>query len=111
MTGAHRAKDRGVPVVHAMAGARRPARLGEGRRRAASVGSRFLFGMCCAAVMAREGLVDAQPNPLRQCCPEGEGDSVVPIGTTLEATQGQIDGFFSQLPYKCHQNRVASVGD
>ena len=30
---------------------------------------------------------------------------------TLEATQVQIDGFFSQLPYKCHQNRVASVGD
>jgi len=31
--------------------------------------------------------------------------------TTLEATQWQIDGFFSQLPCKCHQNRVASVGD
>ena len=31
-------------------------------------------------------------------------------GTALEATQGQIDGVFSQLPYKCHQNRVASVG-
>ena len=31
--------------------------------------------------------------------------------TTLEATQGHIDGFFSQLPYKCHQNRVASLGD
>ena len=29
----------------------------------------------------------------------------------LEATQGQTDGSFSQLPYKCHQNRVASVGD
>ena len=24
-----------------------------------------------------------------------------PRVTTLEATQGQIDGFFSQLPYKC----------
>ena len=32
-------------------------------------------------------------------------------GSTLEATQGKIDGFFSQLPYKCRQNRVASVGD
>ena len=31
--------------------------------------------------------------------------------SALEATQGQMDGFFSQLPYKCHQNRVASVGD
>ena len=31
--------------------------------------------------------------------------------STLEATQGQIDGSLSQLPYQCHQNRVASVGD
>ena len=31
--------------------------------------------------------------------------------SALEATQGQIDGFFSQLPYKCHQNWVASEGD
>jgi len=30
---------------------------------------------------------------------------------TLEATQVKIDGFFSQLPYKCHQHLVASVGD
>jgi len=30
---------------------------------------------------------------------------------TLEATQGQMDGFFIQLPYKNHQNRMASVGD
>jgi len=30
--------------------------------------------------------------------------------TAPEATQGQNDGFFSQLPYK-YQNRVASVGD
>ena len=29
----------------------------------------------------------------------------------LEATQGQMDGFLSQLPYKRHQNRVASLGD
>ena len=33
------------------------------------------------------------------------------VRATREATQGQNDGFFSQLPYKCHQNRVASVGD
>ena len=36
------------------------------------------------------------------------------LGVTASAkpvTQGQIDGLFSQLPYKCHQNRVASVGD
>ena len=29
----------------------------------------------------------------------------------LEATQGQLDGSFSQLPYKCHLEEVASVGD
>ena len=33
------------------------------------------------------------------------------VPSTLEATHGQNDSFFSQLPYKCHQNRVASVGD
>ena len=31
--------------------------------------------------------------------------------TTLEATQGQMDGFLSQLPYKCHLEEVVSVGD
>jgi len=35
----------------------------------------------------------------------------VPSPSALEATQGQMNDFFSQLPYKCHQNRVASVGD
>ena len=30
---------------------------------------------------------------------------------TLEATYAQIEDFFNQLPYKCHKNRVASVGD
>ena len=29
----------------------------------------------------------------------------------LEATQGQMDSFFSQLPYKVHLEEVASVGD
>ena len=33
------------------------------------------------------------------------------LRATLEATRGKIVGFFGQLPYKCHQNRVASVGD
>ena len=27
------------------------------------------------------------------------------INTALEATHGKIDGFFSQLPYKCHLER------
>ena len=29
----------------------------------------------------------------------------------LEATQGQMDGFFSQFPYKFPLEEVASVGD
>ena len=31
--------------------------------------------------------------------------------TALEATWGQIDGFLSQHPYKCHLEEVASVGE
>ena len=37
--------------------------------------------------------------------------SPLPLPAAVEATQGQIDGLFSRLPYKCHQNRVAYVGD
>jgi hypothetical protein len=29
----------------------------------------------------------------------------------LEATQGQMDGFSNQLPYKFHLKELASVGD
>ena len=29
--------------------------------------------------------------------------------STLEATQGQIDGFFSQFPYKCYLFEVGLV--
>ena len=37
---------------------------------------------------------------------------VIPeASTALEATQGQNDSFFSQLPYKCYLEEVASVGD
>ena len=32
-------------------------------------------------------------------------------GAALEATQGQNDSFFSQLPYKCYLEEVASVRD
>ena len=34
------------------------------------------------------------------------GDGQVPA---LEATQGQIEGFFGQLPYKCDFEEVESV--
>jgi len=33
------------------------------------------------------------------------------LSSALEATQGQMDDFCSQLPYKCHLEEVASVGD
>ena len=32
------------------------------------------------------------------------------VAAALEATQEQMDGFLSQLPYKCYEE-VASVGD
>ena len=53
---------------------------------------------------------------IRVAVPGNRASVAVPRQTirpasTLEAAQGQMDGFFSQLPYKCHQNRVASVGD
>ena len=35
----------------------------------------------------------------------------IEVRSALEATQGQIDSFFSQLPYKCYLKEVASVGD
>ena len=36
-----------------------------------------------------------------------------PLGNraALEATQGQMDGFYRQLQYKCYFEEVASVGD
>ena len=33
------------------------------------------------------------------------------LGPSLEAAQGQMNDFFSQLPYSCHPEEVASVGD
>ena len=42
--------------------------------------------------------------PAASCC----NGSIL---SALEATQGQMDVFSSQLPYKCHQNRVTYVGD
>jgi len=39
------------------------------------------------------------------------GTALLPRKTTLETTQGQIDGFFSQLPSKYYLPEVASVGD
>jgi len=46
------------------------------------------------------------------CCAAGwhlEGRDGTPAA--LEATQGQNDSFFFQLPYKCYLEEVASVGD
>jgi hypothetical protein len=40
--------------------------------------------------------------------PASEGLS---FGSTLETTQGQIDGFFSRLQFKFYLAEVASVGN
>ena len=50
------------------------------------------------------------------CARAGSGGRALPgpsgtFQSALDATQGQIDGFFSQLPYKCQLEEVASVGD
>ena len=54
-------------------------------------------------VLSRLSFFPATPLQRTGPCP--------PRTSALEATQGQIDGCISQLPYNCHQNRVASVGD
>ena len=41
----------------------------------------------------------------------GRGGAESFVESALEATQGQIDGFFSQVPCKFHLEEVASVGD
>ena len=41
----------------------------------------------------------------------GCGKRTLGLRAALEATQGQMNGFFSQLPYKCHLKEVASVGN
>jgi hypothetical protein len=43
----------------------------------------------------------------------GLGSAIVAIEqrTALETTRGQIDGFLSQLPFKCYLLEVASAGD
>ena len=33
------------------------------------------------------------------------------VSLVISHTNGQMDGFFSQFPYKCHLEEVASVGD
>jgi len=38
-------------------------------------------------------------------------DIILWFRTTLETTQKQMDGVFSQLPYKCYLEEEASVGD
>ena len=35
---------------------------------------------------------------------------VAPSRTILETTQGQIDGFFSQLPFECYLSELVPVG-
>ena len=58
--------------------------------------------------MKRDTHEETQPGEFLQLPRPGQSNEREP---TLEATQRQIDDFLGQLPYKRHQNRVASVGD
>jgi hypothetical protein len=67
-------------------------------------------------VVLREGLFLMSEVPLysRPHLPRGASRDLMETFVTtnsLEAHQGQMDGLFSQLPYKCHLEEVASVGD
>ena len=52
--------------------------------------------------------------PLSIICPRSTSSRVdqgrILYKTVLEVTQGQMDGFLSDLLYKCHLEEVASVG-
>ena len=37
--------------------------------------------------------------------------SAAKVNPALEATQGQMDDFLSQLPHKCHLEELVSVGN
>ena len=72
------------------------------------------FGVGYPCLSTKELLAHARVDPAGAESPH----SAPPWGiraifqlATLEATQGQIDGFFSQPPYKCHHDRAASVVD
>ena len=43
--------------------------------------------------------------------PAGSGQTLIVTVSALEATQGQRDGLLIQLPFTCHLDEVASVGD
>ena len=67
-------------------------------------------GEAIGEVMKRDGgLVEAMGG-CRPPTPAPAGWVRPWMSEALEATQGRMDGFFSQLPYKCYLE-VASVGD
>ena len=63
------------------------------------------IGVVSPLAWRRTGAGRRRPSALRV------GPATRSMAPTLESTQGQIDGFFSQFPYKCYQNRAAYVGD
>ena len=59
-----------------------------------------------------EAFKRAPPNPMAVPLSSAKlTDRVLRCLPALEATQGQMDGFCSQLPYTCYLEEVASVGD
>jgi len=69
----------------------------------------------CVLLDFRVGVCNRIPRPSEQGTPQKKAaystEWIARRASALEATQGQMDGFFSQLSYKCHLEEVASVGD
>ena len=63
------------------------------------------------AAKARGQCEDGAPPAAAAPPPPGAPALRPEVLTALEATQGRMDGFFRQLPYKCYLEDVASVGD
>ena len=70
-------------------------------------------GSICMGVDHRNHLFapGLSPGWLRAPLRSSQDSTPASTGATLEATKGQIYGSLSQLPCKCHQKGVASVGD
>jgi len=71
-------------------------------------------------ISTRRGWPDKAPCSVTSCVASGLGAVRGRSNTwycanseqsALEATQGQKDGFFRQLPFKCHLEQVAFLGD
>jgi hypothetical protein len=67
------------------------------------------FGACGAPLDQRLAIVATAQEALQTMLLQLHRREVAPP-TILEVTQGQMGGFFGQLPYKCHLEEVVSLG-